>query len=496
LVADVNDNAGAPFDFEDSENPLSKEETSDLLRPSSNYSLPEAPIKMALANQNDIYYLMTILLTGEEEAYSIVPDTGSFKFWISDSSCINCNNSRKLFNCSAPDSKCQKHISDGENPEKGIRYAVGSIKGTSALLDFTLQGYSSLSKASKYSITAFKTLLITETLSNPCIKMLAYDCPIFDGLMGLSQSDIRDDNFPSVLNTLISQSLIQRPVFSLYMSHFRDERDKGEPSSEIAFGGYNPGLVDKESLRWHPLTSSVFWSINVDRYSFGNRTLLSDVKMNAVLDSGCTFIVLPQRDFALLLDSFIMNFTVECSPIEHRSRVHNCSGPLHLLEPLEFFIGGFKYVLPSERYLIDGQLFLVPQGRDLDELTLGMVFLREYYTVYDLESKLVGIGKLTTSENASVPIEVEENWMVFSRESQEGAEQEKANALRRRGRRQEGPLTRYHEMVLVSGGGAIGILVVVLVCLWRKKRLCKETRQNELTCLEQPISTPNPDARN
>lgn len=150
------------------------------------------------------------------------------------------------------------------------------------------------------------------------------------------------------------------------------------------------GGVDKAhytgELTYVPVSRAKYWQITVDSFSIGGLS-----KVEGILDTGTSLLVAPP-DVVSAFGKKIgatnvlgKEWTIDCSKIDS-------------LPELEIQIAGKPFNLSGKDYVLNvsGQCLLGMTGMDLSReglsLILGDVFLRKYYTVFDLGNTRVGLA--------------------------------------------------------------------------------------------------------
>lgn len=209
---------------------------------------------------------------------------------------------------------------------------------------------------------------------------LAYSVGKFDGILGLGWPSIAVDGLPTVFEEMISQGLVDEPVFSFSLG--KSDGAVGE----LTFGG-----VDKTKytgdLTYAPLSNETYWALDLDGISAGGSSITSAKRV--IVDSGTSILAGPKDDVAAFMKTVGAHglrgdYFVLCS---HKSKMPN----------IDITMGGANFTLTPDDYVIaDGPLCLVGiTGIDVPAEALwimGDTFMRKYFTVFDAGNKRVGFA--------------------------------------------------------------------------------------------------------
>lgn len=218
---------------------------------------------------------------------------------------------------------------------------------------------------------------------------------------------------------MIEQNLLDEPVFSFRLG------SGDEDGGEAIFGGIDESAY-KGKIHYVPIRQKAYWEVQLDKITFGDEELELE-NTGAAIDtgkvifttlsvailihfSGTSLIALPS-DMAEMLNTQIGakkswngQYTIDCSKVPS-------------LPELSFNFGGRAFPLKAEDYILNVQGSCISSFTGLDInlpwgslwiigtfvrceftiisylLTVGDVFLRRYYTVYDLGRNAVGFAK-------------------------------------------------------------------------------------------------------
>ncbi|GFO36751.1 cathepsin d [Plakobranchus ocellatus] len=215
-----------------------------------------------------------------------------------------------------------------------------------------------------------------------------------DGIVGLGFRYISKRNKPNVFDNMVSQGLVQAPVFSFYINRMgADDRQ-----SRLTLGGVNPEYYTGD-FTYVNLTGRDKWQFKMDRVQLlGGMEIFSENGCQAVMDSTSTMIIGPRRDVIPL--NIKLGGRPVSMPGPYEMFEFDCSS-LDNLPVVQFIINGKKLSLLSEDYVIkmggrclsgfaskkgmlrDGQRFWI----------LGDVFMRGFYTQFDKGNRRIGFAQ-------------------------------------------------------------------------------------------------------
>ncbi|KAJ6481516.1 aspartic peptidase domain-containing protein [Mycena vitilis] len=210
---------------------------------------------------------------------------------------------------------------------------------------------------------------------------LAFAFLKFDGFLGLGYGT---NGVAAPFQNMVKQGLIDKPVFSFRLG------SSDEDAGEVAFGGIDPNAF-KGTISYVPLRGETSWEVELTKVSLAGEELELE-NTGAVIDTGTPSIVLP-GDVADFLNSQIgaelswsRRYAIDCDDIPS-------------LPELVFHFGQNAYSLKGSEYIvvIQGACIspFVGNSRETDHpvWTLGDVFLRKYFTVFDLERNAIGFAR-------------------------------------------------------------------------------------------------------
>ena len=224
-----------------------------------------------------------------------------------------------------------------------------------------------------------------------------------------------DTNF-SIVFSLFKQGRIPELSYSLFLNDIGfsgDERFK--TSSSIIFGGYNLEKYankQKSGFRYHNLTgNSQVWAIQASSFSLGSY-IISNKSEILILEPSFSFIGVPPVIYFSLIEK--IGKKIICARNESFF-ICPCKESFDL-PSLKFVIDKYEYSIPSKLYFKEEQdkcVLFVIQTRD-SAWILGQIFLRRYYSYYDMKNKRVGLTESIYYKNGHHKYEkpISDEWLI------------------------------------------------------------------------------------
>jgi len=183
----------------------------------------------------------------------------------------------------------------------------------------------------------------------------------------------------TLFETLYEQEQVDDAAFSFYLP-----KESGATTGRLVLGGSNPNYYTGD-LKYYPVTNQTYWVIAMDSFNVKG-TSVNVAK--AIVDTGTSLIV-GSTTLINQINALIGTVDATCAGIES-------------LPDVTVSIGGDSYVLKSKDYVLQvsalGQSqclsgFMAMDGLPWnDTIILGDVFLKTYYTVFDITHTRVGFA--------------------------------------------------------------------------------------------------------
>ncbi|KAF8165308.1 aspartic peptidase A1 [Crassisporium funariophilum] len=319
-----------------------------------------------LTNFMNAQYFTEISIGNPPQTFKVILDTGSSNLWVPSTKCT----SIACFLHTKYDSSASSSYK-ANGTEFSIQYGSGSMEGfvsndVLSIGDLKIKGQD-----------------FAEAVKEPG---LAFAFGKFDGILGLAYDTISVNHITPPFYSMINQGLIDSPVFSFRIGS--SEEDGGE----AIFGGIDHSAYTGK-IDYVPVRRKAYWEVELEKVSFGDEGLELE-NTGAAIDTGTSLIALP-TDMAEMLNTQIGakkswngQYQVDCAKVPN-------------LPELTFYFGGKPYPLKGTDYILEvqgtcisaftGMDIHMPGGGSL--WIIGDVFLRKYYTVYDLGKDAVGFAK-------------------------------------------------------------------------------------------------------
>ena len=369
--------------------------SSSALQGNNASTFPSLP----LSNYMNVQYYGEVGIGTPPQWFSVVLDTGSSNLWVPSKQC-------KSLACYLHDtydsSKSSTYKAVGK--EYKIQYGTGAVEGFLSEDTLTIAGMQVKSQQSRGDDPGAGARL----------------CPgKFDGILGLGYHNIAVGNVTPPLYNMISQGLIDEPLFAFWLQW--SEEGKDTTGGEITFGGINEARFQGD-IKWAPVTRQGYWEVSLDDLLLAGKSILAVVNApseretslenfsnmspqfnqkrkkeattyRAAIDTGTSLIAVPS-EVAEHINSNIGAkkslrgmYTVDCSSVDS-------------LPPLVFRIAGNDFELGPSDYIMQtpGVCFSVFMAIDIPPpagplFIIGDAFLRAWYTVYDMGNHRVGFAK-------------------------------------------------------------------------------------------------------
>ncbi|KAJ2800371.1 aspartic proteinase precursor [Coemansia helicoidea] len=321
--------------------------------------------KVPIANYMNMQYYGEIGIGTPPQKFKVLFDTGSSNLWVPS---VECTSIACFLHSKYDHTQSSSYVANGTYIS--LRFGSGSLEGY--LSEDTLTVGDIIVESQQFA----------EATKEPG---LTFTFDRFDGVFGLGHDTISAKGVVPPFYHMVNRKLIDEPVFSLYLSDTANGDD-----GELIFGGYNSKHFEGD-LKWANVRSRKYWEVDLEAAQFGDDEIAMS-RTGAAIDTGSSLLVLPTT-LADMLNNRIGakkdstgKYTLDCASVPS-------------LPSLSLTFGGVKYTLDAKDYVIEvpGQCISGFMGMDTPDSgevwIIGDIFLRKFYTVYDLGNNRIGFAK-------------------------------------------------------------------------------------------------------
>ncbi|RDB25910.1 putative aspartic-type endopeptidase CTSD [Hypsizygus marmoreus] len=325
---------------------------------------------------NDIGYLATIQIGTPPQDFSILMDSGSADLWVGAENCQSqvgggCGDHNFL------GAEASSSFQDTEQLFQVI-YGSGQVSGSIVQDDIVVAGLTL--PAHTFGVATLESVEFSD------------DITPFDGLMGLAQSTLSQQNTSTPVEALAKAGLIQDAITSYKISRLADNKNDGE----ITFGGLDTTKFDAQTLvTLENVSEQGFWESAMDAVAVDGTDLGLEGR-TVILDTGTTLIVAPPADAEAIHEGIQGaksdgqgGFTVPCTTTA--SVALSFGGTSFAIDPRDI---AFQPVDPADPTgdCISG----IAAGNigGATEWLVGDVFLKNAYFSTDVTKNTLSLAKL------------------------------------------------------------------------------------------------------
>ena len=407
---------------------------------------PEEEIKLkhtiGLKNFANSQFYGTIEIGNPPQEFKVIFDTGSSNLWVQSKLCISKGCSQHAGYDHERSSTFKFYDSVINNNNFSIKYGTGEISGQYAKETIFLAGI-------PLDNQIFGLALIENGYP-------FYNVP-FDGIVGLNFPN-KEKLSTNILDIFIKDRKLNLNIFSIFMSDIEDR-------SSIIFGSINK-LHMSTNFTFLEAISVDYWEIDIIDIKVGNqvtnicKVLRSKTgKCGAIIDSGTSHFTFPSE----FVDSLgkILNIDPKCSNfhdlpdiriiVNSRRSYFNKEKIITelVLKPEDYILNGRTIKSALEKEYSNSSEFFEDFGENIIKnlnrctasftpidnsksrtqfMIFGEYFLKKYYTVFDIDEKVMGFAisrsgiNIDINENIVTPYDYinrnESNFEKFDKMSQ------------------------------------------------------------------------------
>ncbi|XP_077190642.1 pepsin B-like [Paroedura picta] len=327
------------------------------------YNIAYEPI----TNYLNSFYFGEISIGTPPQNFLVVMDTGSSNLWVPS---VYCNTEA-----------CANH--NRFNPSQSSTY---TNEGQTYTLSY---GSGSLTVMLGYDTVQVQNIVIQNQVFG-----LSEDEPSspfyyanFDGILGMAYPAMSMGGY-TAMQQMLRQGQLSEPIFSFYFSR----QPTVQYGGEMILGGVDTQLYSGE-ISWAPVTREVYWQIGIEEFAIGSQaTGWCSQGCQAIVDTGTCQLTVPEQ----YIGSFLQAVGAEQYNGEY---VVNCND-VQSMPTITFVINGSEFPLPPSAYVSNNNGYCyvaieptyLPSSNGQPLWILGDVFLKEYYSVFDMANNRVGFA--------------------------------------------------------------------------------------------------------
>jgi len=210
-----------------------------------------------------------------------------------------------------------------------------------------------------------------------------------DGIIGLAYPAIAEfDKNPPITN-MISQGLLDQPIFAVYMTRAAT----GSVGGEISVGGYDSSRFTG-SINYVPVSKQAYWQIEIGGITVGTTTITTG-SAQAICDTGTSWLIGASKANC---DAIATAIGAVYNSEQQIYTIANCNATM---PQITFTIGSNQYAVNPASYVYTDPTIGCYMGMQSDETLievgvewiLGDVFLRDWYSIFDFGQNRIGLAK-------------------------------------------------------------------------------------------------------
>ncbi|ORX59095.1 peptidase A1 [Piromyces finnis] len=311
-----------------------------------------------------------------EQTFTVVFDTGSSNLWVPSTHCrsIACFLHKK-YDSTLSDT----YVKNGT--DFSIQYGSGALEGfishdTLTLGDLVIENQG-----------------FAESTKEPG---LTFAMARFDGILGLGYDTISVQHVVPPFFNAVDQGLVREPVIGVWLN--KSEGNEDDEGGSITFGGIDKSHIDGE-ITYAPVIRKGYWEVELEGVTMGGEKIGVTTR-RAAIDTGTSLFAIPMNEAEIInkrIGAVKQNsgqYMVDCSTIDSLPNLDLVfNGRSFTLTPRQYILEVGGGLFGGESQCISGFMGIDIPAPAGPLWIVGDVFLRIYYTIYDLGNNRVGFAK-------------------------------------------------------------------------------------------------------
>ncbi|ETV95387.1 hypothetical protein H310_11268 [Aphanomyces invadans] len=329
-------------------------------------------IRIPLTNYDQLQFYGTIFVGSPPQPFKVIFDTGSSDIWVPSATCAACSGTQRYHgNSSTTFTPTGKTFT--------LSYGSGSVAGTVFEDVITFGASTSAVVRCRMGQIEIEDVNIQHFES--------------EGIVGLGFGAL------AAITTHPFVEAVGLAAFSLYINPLPTDIAR---SSQLVLGGVDPVLAGPNAY-WHyfPVLRDEevdgFWAIEMTQLSLGSVRVDHLNAKVAVIDSGTSLILLPAAVFEHVMEQLCRHLDPDAPCDTPLTQGYLCTDCIHASFPsltFQFTPHGPPFTLQATDYVRCEFSACSPQldMSSTNFFVLGDIFLRAYYTVFDVHQARVGFA--------------------------------------------------------------------------------------------------------
>ncbi|XP_044307225.1 pepsin B-like [Varanus komodoensis] len=323
----------------------------------------------SLSNNLNSFYFGEISIGTPPQNFQVLMDTGSSNFWVPSTYCksMACDNHKKF-----DPSVSSTYEKPGQTYT--LFYGIGDV--TVKLTHETVRVQNIMIHNQTVGLAEYEAFFPFYFAS-------------FDGILGMAYRSLATGESYPVTQQMVRQGQLSEPIFSFYFSR----QPTIQYGGEVIFGGIDDRLFTGE-ISWAPVTHEKYWQIGMEKFSIGNKaTDWCSKGCQVVVDTGTSQLTIPGQ----YLKSFLQ--AVGAKQAGDGEFLVNCNN-IQKMPTITFVINRSQFPLPPSAYVTKNNGYCtvavvatyLPAVNGQPLWIFGDVFLKEYYSVFDMGNNRIGFA--------------------------------------------------------------------------------------------------------
>lgn len=329
-----------------------------------------ANLPQPVADYGDFEYLGNITIGTPDQQFLVVLDTGSSNLWVPG---VGCNGAPCKNKHHFDKTLSSTFVENGK--AWTIQYGSGDAKGTLGMDTVRFGAKGSAQLAIPKTTFGMATQISNDFKADPT-----------DGILGLAFQSLAVDNVVPPLQNAISQGLLDKPLFTVWLEH------RGALNN-VGGGVFTYGAIDTTNcgalIAYQPLSSATYWEFKIA--SIGAGTYKSVKSENVISDTGTSFVGGPSAVVAGIAKAVGATYHATDESYYIPCNANSTTVDI-MIGSNTYSIQPINYIVPIGNNKCLFGFFPFSFGGFGPSWILGDPFIRQYCNIYDIGNKQIGFA--------------------------------------------------------------------------------------------------------